>query len=161
MSALASLFALIIALTAGAFVPVQAGANAALGRALGHPLWAAFASLAISLAAAALLLAALRAPAPDLHAAARAPAWAWAGGLIGVFYVIVALSLAPRLGAAAFMATLVCGQMLASLALDHYALAGFTARPLSVARLCGAALIVTGVILMQRPSLLEPAARLS
>ena len=31
----------LVALVAGAAVPFQAGSNAALGRLLGHPLWAA------------------------------------------------------------------------------------------------------------------------
>ncbi|PAV68750.1 hypothetical protein WR25_10991 [Diploscapter pachys] len=46
----ASLFAalpLLIALLAGAAVPFQAGSNAALGRLLGHPLWAAGVSLLV------------------------------------------------------------------------------------------------------------------
>ncbi|MBN8190337.1 DMT family transporter [Salipiger thiooxidans] len=37
-----------MAALAGAAVPFQGGANAALGRALGHPLWATLASLAVS-----------------------------------------------------------------------------------------------------------------
>ena len=39
---------LLVALLAGAAVPFQAGANAALGRLLGHPLWATLISLAVS-----------------------------------------------------------------------------------------------------------------
>ncbi|EFV86934.1 hypothetical protein HMPREF0005_05964, partial [Achromobacter xylosoxidans C54] len=40
------------AVLAGALVPIQAGANAALGRHLGHPLWATMVSLAVSAVAA-------------------------------------------------------------------------------------------------------------
>lgn len=46
----AGLFPVLVAVAAGAVIPFQAGANAMLGRSLGHPLWATVASLLVSLA---------------------------------------------------------------------------------------------------------------
>jgi transporter family-2 protein len=57
--------------------------------------------------------------------------------------------LAPRMGAAGFIASVVAGQMLASLLLDHFALAGYPPRPINPWRLSGAALVVAGVLAMQ------------
>jgi transporter family-2 protein len=57
---------------------------------------------------------------------------------------------APRLGAATLVAALVAGQMVASLALDHFGWVGFTVHPIDPWRLLGAALIVGGVVLVQR-----------
>ena len=46
---LSSLLSMAVALLAGAAVPFQGGSNAALGRMLGHPLWATLTSLLVSI----------------------------------------------------------------------------------------------------------------
>lgn len=136
------------AVLAGALVPIQAGANAALGRHLGHPLWATMVSLAVSAVAAMVVMALLRVPAPSFGEIGRLPWWGWTGGLSGVFYITAALMLAPRLGASAFLAAVIAGQMLAALLLDRYALVGFVGSALNPGRLAGAALIAGGALLM-------------
>ncbi|WP_025140752.1 DMT family transporter [Achromobacter sp. DH1f] len=143
-----SLFAIPAAILAGALVPFQAGANATLGRHLGHPLWATMASLAISAMAAMAVMALMRVPAPSFSEIGRLPWWGWTGGLSGVFYITAALMLAPRLGAGAFLAAVIAGQMLAALLLDRYALVGFAANALNPGRLLGAVLIAGGALLM-------------
>jgi transporter family-2 protein len=159
MNGLGVLLTVLISLIAGAVVPLQAGANAALGRGLGHPLWATLASLAVSAVAAMAVLALLRVPAPDLSLAMRGSAWTWLGGIFGVFYITAALMLAPRLGAGAFMAAVIAGQMLAALALDRYGLVGFAAKAITPGRLAGAALIVAGVVVMQLSTSMAAAAK--
>jgi bacterial/archaeal transporter family-2 protein len=58
--------------------------------------------------------------------------------------------LAPRLGAATFVAALVAGQMIMSLVIDQFGWVGFAEHAISPLRLLGAALVVGGVILVQR-----------
>ena len=89
---------LLVALLAGAAVPFQAGSNAALGRLLGHPLWAVGVSLTVSLLMLVPALLLMRAPVPQLQNLAQAPWWAWFGGVAGVLYITAALVLTPRLG---------------------------------------------------------------
>jgi transporter family-2 protein len=74
----------------------------------------------------------------------------WSGGIIGALYVLAAVVLAPRLGAGTLVAAVVAGQMITSLVLDHYGLIGFPVHPLSAVRFIGAALIIMGVVLIQR-----------
>ena len=57
--------------------------------------------------------------------------------------------LAPRLGAAPLIAAVVAGQMLASVALDHYALAGFPPHPVTLQRVAGVILVIGGVALVR------------
>ena len=144
-----SLFLLLPALIAGAVVPFQAGANATLGRLLGHPLWATLVSLAVSIAVILPVMAAFRVPIPTIDAASKGPWWIWTGGLAGVIYITAALLLAPRLGAANFMVAVIAGQMIASLAIDHFGLMGFAPRPVDPARLAGVLLIVGGMVVTQ------------
>lgn len=138
-----------LAMLAGAVVPFQAGANAALGRNLGHPLWATLASLAVSAVLASLVMLLWRVPAPDVGLAMRGPGWSWLGGVAGVFYITAALMLAPRMGSGPFMAAVIGGQMLAALAIDRYGLLGFAVKHISPLHWAGAGLVVAGVVLTQ------------
>ena len=144
-----ALLPLFIAVLAGAAVPLQAASNAALGRALGHPLWATLCSLLVSVAVLAPVLLAARVSAPSLAQASSGPPWLWLGGVAGVVYVTAALILAPRLGVANFIVCVIAGQMLASLVLDHFGLMGLPVRPTSAARLAGVLLILLGMAVVQ------------
>ena len=68
-----------------------------------------------------------------------AAAWAWTGGLCGAFVLTATTAVTPRLGAATMIAVVVAGQVLASLALDHFGLLGLATHPL-IPRRCAAAL---------------------
>jgi bacterial/archaeal transporter family-2 protein len=97
----------------------------------------------------ALLLTALRDPIPA-GAVARIPWWAWSGGLFGALYIGLAIVLVPQLGTATFVALLLAGQMLASVAFDHYGAFGLAERPVDLPRMIGVALLVAGVVLIRR-----------
>lgn len=148
---------LLIALLVGAMVPFQAGANAALARLIGYPLWATLVSLAVSLAIVLGLILAMRAPLPALAVALKGPWWMWVGGAAGVAYLTAALLLAPKVGVASFMVAAVAGQMIASLIIDHFGLMGLPVKPVNTARIIGLALIVAGMIITQMESVGSPA----
>ena len=86
-----ALILIIAAIITGAVVPFQAGANAALGRALGHPLWGTFVSLAVSFACIVPVMLLAKVQAPTLANLAQAPRWIWIGGIVGVVYITGAL----------------------------------------------------------------------
>jgi transporter family-2 protein len=71
--------------------------------------------------------------------------WAWSGGFFGALYIAVSIVLLPRLGAAFFIALLIAGQMIASIAFDHFGLLGLAPHPLDASRIFGALLLVRGV----------------
>ena len=140
----------VVALAAGAGLPVQAGANAAMARYTGRPEWAALVNCAVAFLAVAAWVIALRLAPPSGPALARAPLWAWTGGVLGAFYVVAVVILAPRLGVAATLGLSVAGQMALAAAFDHFGAMGLEVRPISGARLLGAALLVVGVVLVRR-----------
>ncbi|WP_027051304.1 DMT family transporter [Mesorhizobium erdmanii] len=149
---------LVAALLAGGVVPFQAGANAMLGRLLGHPLWATLISLGVSAVLIVPVMIAFRLPVPSVEMALKGPWWVWIGGAAGVVYITAALLLAPRLGAASFIVAVIAGQMAASLLIDHFALMGFAHRPATTARLAGLALIIGGLVVTQWASTIAPQA---
>lgn len=139
-----------LAVLAGVSVVVQQLLNANLRTALGSAAWSGAVSYALGLACTALLVLALRDPLPSAAVAARIPWWAWAGGLFGAVFIVLAILLVPRLGGAAFIALVVAGQMLASLVADHFGLLGLAQRAVDLPRLVGVALLVGGVVLIRR-----------
>ena len=140
---------LLLAAVAGSLLPVQAGINAQLRVTLINPLAATLVSFLVGTAALGVVVLGARVPLPPIAVMERAPWWHWTGGLLGAVYVALMIVLAPRLGAATLIAAVVAGQMLASLLLDHYALVGFAAHPISLQRLVGAALVIGGVALVR------------
>lgn len=141
---------LLVAVLAGAMLPLQTGVNVQLRGLLGQPLAAALVSFVVGTLGLAAVVAALRVPVPVGTAWERSAWWHWSGGLLGAAYIAMTVVLAPRLGAATLIAALVAGQMAASLIVDHYGWVGFAEHAVSPMRLAGAALIVVGVVLVRR-----------
>lgn len=139
-----------LAIVAGVSIVVQQALNANLRFALNSAAWSGFVSYAVGVACMALLAVALRDPVPSASVAARIPWWAWSGGLFGAIFIGLAIFLVPQLGAATFIALLVAGQMLGSLAFDHFGWLGLTPRPIDWQRLIGVALLIGGVALIRR-----------
>jgi transporter family-2 protein len=141
------------AVLAGGGLAVQVAVNAQLRTYLAHPVIAALVSFAVGtvvLGVAAAALGVLGADAAALHQAARAPWWAWAGGLCGAYYVFTGVALTPRLGPALYFGLLVTGQLAASLLLEHRGLLGVPAHPVSAGRVAGVLLLLAGVALIRR-----------
>ncbi|CAM3745702.1 Membrane protein [Pseudomonas reidholzensis] len=137
------------ALLAGAILPFQAASNAAVGRALGHPLWGALTSLMVSAVVVVIALLVLRVSAPDVHKALQGSWWLWIGGILGAVYVGSATAITPQLGASGFLMLVVAGQIVASVLVDHFGLMGLSNKPITFTRLAGVVLIFAGVWLVQ------------
>jgi bacterial/archaeal transporter family-2 protein len=136
-----------LAFAAGVVLVVQVGVNATLRTGLGSPVAAALVSFLVGSVALAALLVVTRGW-PVRGALAAGPAWAWAGGVLGAFYVVSTIVVGPRLGAAALLSLVILGQLLCSLLVDHYGWLGFPEHPLSLTRLIGAVLLFAGALLI-------------
>ncbi|MBN8943425.1 MAG: DMT family transporter [Rhizobiales bacterium] len=145
-----ALFPATLAIIAGGSIVVQQVLNANLRVALNSAVWSGFISYLVGVICMGLLALVLRDPLPSIGAAARIPWWAWSGGLFGAIFIGLAILLLPQVGAATFIALLVTGQMLASVAIDHFGWIGFAQRPLDLPRLLGVALLIVAVVLIRR-----------
>jgi len=139
----------IVALTAGVSLLVQVVLNARLRTGLAAWSWAALVSYVGGTLAVAAILLVQRQPWPSAVTRSDLPWWAWAGGLFGAIYLVLAIISVPRLGAASTVALVVTGQMLASLVFDHFGLLGLARQTASAPRVLGAALLVASVVLMR------------
>jgi len=139
-----------LALAAGMSVVVQQILNANLRTQLNSAVWSGLTSYVVGVLCMAALALALREPVPSVGAIARIPWWAWSGGLFGAIFIGISILVAHQLGAAALIALLVAGQMLAAIVLDHFGWLGLMQRPLDLPRVIGVCLLVGGVILIRR-----------
>jgi bacterial/archaeal transporter family-2 protein len=141
----------LLALVAGALIPVQAAANAALSKSLGGNV--PLAAMILFVVAGTVTAAGLLVAGGDLPAAGAlrgAPWWSYLGGLVVAFYVFSITFLAPRLGVGTAISLIVTGQVIAALTIDHFGLLRSLPFPLTLARLVGAVLMIVGVFLALR-----------
>jgi len=144
------MFYFVLAFVAGLALTIQVGINSTLRQRLGDPWVATLVSFLVGSVGLALFLLLTRTGLPTKTAMASVPAWAWFGGLVGAFYVLTTVVVAPRLGSATLLALVVLGQLLASLVIDHYGWIGFPQHPISTLRILGAILLFGGVLLIVR-----------
>lgn len=138
---------------AGLLVAVQTRANGELGQALDYGLLAALYSFASGLVVVSVVI--------SLHKPSRTglrlvfeslrqrslPWWSVLGGMMGAFGVIGQGVSAGVLGVALFSTAMVMGQNLGGLIIDSKGWWGTPKIPLTMWRLFGAAIVITGVII--------------
>lgn len=139
-----------LAIAAGIGIPVMARLNATLAQSVGSTGWAALLLFGVAFAGTALFLAATRQPFPAGWGSAHLPTFG--AGLLVTFYLLSVTFLIPRIGVAPTILAVVTGQILASLAIDHFGLLQNVMRPLDLVRATGIALMLIGLALALRPA---------
>ena len=140
---------LLMAAVGGAVLPLQALINARLGAAVGGPVWAATISFLVGSCSLAVFQLLRGVPLPGASAL-TSPWWLWVGGFLGAYYVAVATFTVPKLGAAALVALVILGQLLASVLLDHFGVISDQIRPITWQRGLGVAMLFGGATLVVR-----------
>jgi transporter family-2 protein len=140
---------MILAVSGGISLVVQQALNANLRAVLNSAAWSGFMSYFVGVICMAVFALVMQDPIPSAAVAARVPWYVWSGGLFGAIFIALAIFLIPKLGAATFFALLIAGQMLGSIAFDHFGVLGLPVQPVSAVRVMGAALLVGGVVLIR------------
>jgi bacterial/archaeal transporter family-2 protein len=145
---------IVLALLAGAVLPVQGAVNGLLRADLGgaHFAVGAVSFFVATLAMGAVLLGAMLftdQPRPHVDALPAMPWWGWLGGFAGATYVTTVFTAIPVIGAAAAIGLTVAGQQIASVFVDKYGWFRLPKRPVSGVRLTGIGLLLAGVALIQ------------
>jgi transporter family-2 protein len=136
---------LLLVLIAGMGLSVEAGLLGPLGEQVGH----LSATLSIFLVGALLLsLALVFSPRPRLGTLFRQPRWMLTGGILGPVYVIVLTVATPLVGVGMTMVGILCGQVAASLAIDHFGWLGSERRAVDRYRVLALVMILAALWLM-------------
>jgi len=128
----------------------QAGVNSQLRLALSNPIQAAFISFLVGTLILGLICFAQGETWFKSGSLSQLPWWAWLGGFLGAFNIAMSIYLAPKLGAVVLAVSVVCGQMIASLALDHYGWLGYPKIEITNNRILGVIFVVLGLVLVTK-----------
>ena len=136
-----------LAVFAGMCNAFQAPVNAALGKFTG-----VFESSCISftVGALSLLIVSTLIGKGSILRIVDAPPNLWLGGLLGAFFVTVALFVVPKIGAAVTIASVVTGQMTAALIIDQIGWLGIPKNPVDIYRFGGIACLAVGIKLLAK-----------
>src|SRR6185295_19756368 len=131
----------------GAILPVQAVLNTKLGKQTGGPLVSSFLSFLVGLIGLFIInLVANYAAFSNMKLLSVSPWYVWMGGLLGAIYVSCIIFVNQQQGVALTFALVVAGQIFISLLIDHFGLLGSVVRPISIAKIIGAFLIIAGLV---------------
>lgn len=140
---------ILLALLAGAVLPVQGAVNGLLRADIGAPFTVGAVSFIVATLSMAVALAAVIAftdqPKPHLIQLGAMPWWGWLGGFAGAFYVTAVFTAIPVIGTAATVGLTVAGQQIASVFVDSYGWFRLPIRPVSALRLGGVGMLIAGV----------------
>jgi bacterial/archaeal transporter family-2 protein len=141
--------AVTLAVAAGCLVGLQAPVNARLGRQVGA-LQAATVSFTVGTLALVLVASLSSGGLSGVANATKAPWWALIGGLLGAFYVTVALLTVRTLGLSALTAIVVSGQLAIAVVVDRFGLLGIAKQHIDAPRIVGLVMLLIGVVLVVR-----------
>jgi transporter family-2 protein len=134
----------------GAGLTLQMAWNSRLRTATGSPVLTTIISVFVTLLSLVLVWASgatNRGVIPEFNSL---PRWAWFGGVFAGYYLVASLIAIPKIGAAVVFSLVIAGQLIAALVLDSTGAFGLARISLSTSRVIGTALLLIGVILIQR-----------
>ncbi|MCC3454203.1 MAG: DMT family transporter [Microcoleus sp. PH2017_15_JOR_U_A] len=134
----------------GAGLTIHMAWNARLRSSTGSPVLTTMISVFVTLLSLALVWASGATNRGSIPAFNSLPQWAWFGGVFAAYYLVASLIAIPKLGVAVVFSLVIAGQMIAALVLDSTGAFGVTQISLSVSRILGTALLLIGVILIQK-----------
>lgn len=138
----------LIAFCAGIAVSFQAAINSQMAAAVGAN--SVVAALVSFLCGSMLLgvIAFARGGLSDaLVALPSQPLWKFSGGFLGAAFIFCTVVLVPRIGLLNMVVLVIAGQLLTSMAIDHFGLVNVAMRKVSTVRIVGAAVMIVGVTL--------------
>lgn len=141
-------FYMLAAMAIGMMVAVQPALNAILSQAVGNPFGATAISIFVAFSCAVILLAGTARGNFSLAGALTVPWWVWFAGIVGVLYVASGVLIAPVTGALLYFVCIVAGQLLGAMVLDHFGAFGLQVREVSLLRIGGFALVMSGAIMV-------------
>jgi bacterial/archaeal transporter family-2 protein len=144
---------ILLALFAGAVLPVQGAINGLLRGDIAAPFVVGTISFIVATLSMVVVLlitfAVTDMPKPQLSGLRQMPWWGWLGAICGATYVTTVFTAIPAIGTAAAVGLTVAGQQVASLFVDRYGWFRLPRRELSGLRLGGVAVLLVGVALIQ------------
>lgn len=139
---------ILAAMLAGALVAAQGPIFARMASHSGGVLQSALIAFGLGFLVIFILVFTVGSAAPKIEDMRQAPYWVWFGGVIGAAMVILSIFAIPRIGVGSFMSSVICGQLIAAIFLDHFGVFGLEVNTVTTAKMLGAGLMLSGVYLI-------------
>ncbi|CAD7360573.1 MULTISPECIES: DMT family transporter [Staphylococcus] len=143
---------IIVGILFGFAPPIQTAINSHLGQSVHSPYFASLISFTVgSLALILLTLIVHRKFSISTFHASNGPLkwWHFIGGALGVIFVTTNIILTPHIGVTFTLITVMLGQIIMGMIIDHFGLLGVPPRRLSSQRLIGFVVIIIAIVLIQ------------
>lgn len=142
---------LLVPLLVGMGVVVQSGANTQLRHILANPFLAGLISFSMGTLVLTIVNLVLKTDFSVLSSDTiqRTQWWMWLGGLLGSFFIMSVIFVAPKIGPTKLFGLLIASQLVFSVVVDHFGWMGFEVQPVSVRRVIGITLLIAGAFLVQ------------
>ncbi|GAB4109239.1 MAG: DMT family transporter [Thermoflexibacter sp.] len=148
---MANVLFFILTLVAGGALAIQAGTNSQLRMSVGDPIISSVFSFSVGLTGLLIFVSLQKNNSfPSLDSLSQITWWKWIGGLLGAFYIVVTVLVAPKIGAVSFISLTIAGQLVTSLFLDHFGLVGFNIKPVTLTKIVGVICLFLGVYLITK-----------
>lgn len=133
---------------AGALIAAQGPIFARMASHSGGALQAALIAFGLGFLVILTLIFIAGSAAPKIAELRQAPNWTWFGGVIGAAMVMLSIVAIPRIGVGVFISSVICGQLVAAILLDHFGAFGLEVNSITTAKLFGAGLLLSGLYLI-------------
>lgn len=142
---------LLVPLLVGMGVVIQSGANTQLRHILANPFLAGLISFSMGTFVLIVVNLVLRTDFSILSGDVlqRTQWWMWLGGLMGSFFIMSVIFVAPKIGPTKLFGLLIASQLVFSVVVDHFGWMGFEVQPITVRRVIGITLLIAGAFLVQ------------
>ena len=138
----------LLAFCVGIFISVQAAVNSQLAHAVhANSVVAALISFTVGTVVLAVAAFAKGGVGEALGTLGQQPLWKLSGGALGAAFVFGTVFLAPRIGLLNMVVLVIAGQLMMSMAIDHFGLIQMAARKVSAIRIAGTLVVLLGVSL--------------
>ena len=134
----------------GAILAMQPAINAQLAIGIGSSLMASLISFACGTVLLLLFACCFRQHRSNIMRifTEKRPLWTWAGGLLGVCFVVGQTILVQHVGVGLLTILNIFGMLVASVFIDHYGLLGAERRPITPKKFFGLVLVLAGIIML-------------
>ena len=141
---------LVLAIVGGITIGLQAGVNGSLGKKVGT-IEGTFISFFIGCLLLTLMV--IFAGKGNLLKVTEVSKWELLGGVLGVIYLVIMVAIVPKIGVASSITSVIVGQLLISMTLDHFGIFTDQRIPFDWYRAAGIVLLLIGLFLIFRANL--------
>jgi transporter family-2 protein len=139
-----------LALITGALIPIQAATNASFSKSIGNPYITGLMVFIFGLVGMIIFILVSGTSFPLRQQLISAPLYSYLGGIIVATYVVMITILVPKIGVGTAIGLIVTGQIICAVVIDHFGLFHIAVRSISLIRLAGIILMVSGIYLVMK-----------